>query len=660
VASAPDVVERAHARRGEQEGRLGEYKRFLGALYGKSEEGTNAVVPNYSDGRPALRLATAVQASWSQRQPINLLPGIVDSFVALRGMMPTVRVLPEGAEEDKTTAADKRTRGLREQYRHSKFKHSFKRAANHLVSMGETCITLDPWLPADAKLYPDDKRPLGIYIAVVSPANAFPSFRIAMPGDELDDLFLIWNYSPEQIKSAYGITCAERADVITYYSRTEKMVIVAEEGKAHTITSIKHNLGFCPAQWVSNKATDGRWAQSDIRTAIDLHEQLQLVYNIYLDSLLWATWPIIHSHNATAVSQGEIGPGAIVETVGDGTIELLAPAGNSMAALQMIQQLTDALSQATGVSPIQTQGVIDKSNVSGRSVDRQQGPMESRLVFQNDILGDAVESLNEKILTMLYEIPELKKATMPLYGQDKDTRDADQSFTGESLGGWTSNEVVFDPLLGSSRHERLNMALQLHKESQGMFPISQAIREFGIDDPDLMLQEGMAEAKMLMEAQQAAQPQQPQAAPQGQAQPSPDQGAGTPPTPGTPGAATPGAGSPGTPSVPDTSQLTSLQGAGQPSTGLPPFDPSQQQPGQSGMGSPAPVPDISTDIQQVLDSAQPRLKGTATLSFDNQGPEVLASDQSDIPLLRQVLTEVWSKDIGPGTRPRVRLQPKGQ
>jgi hypothetical protein len=327
--------------------------------------------------------------------------------------------------------------------------------------------------------------------------------------------------------------------------------------------------------------------------------------------------------------------------------------------------LTDALSQATGVSPIQTQGVIDKSNVSGRSVDRQQGPMESRLVFQNDILGDAVESLNEKIMSMLYTIPELKKAEMPLYGQDKDTRDTEQSFTGEIMGGWTSNEVVFDPLLGSSRHERLNMALQLHKESQGMFPISQAIREFGIDDPELMLQEGMAEAKMLKEAQQAAQPQQPQAAPQGQAPgqhqgPStPDQGGATPPTPGLPGAATPGAGSPGTPQVPDTSQLTSLQGAGQPSTGLPPFDPSQQQPGQTGMGSPAPVPNIPEDIQQVLDSVQPRLKGTATLSFDNQGPEVLASDQSDIPLLRQALTQVWSQDIGPGTRPRVRLQ-KGQ
>lgn len=637
------------------------YVRFLDAVFGTRKGKLQKVIGSYSDGRPALRLATAVQENWNEREPINLLPGIVDSFVSLRGMLPTVRVLPEGGEESDLTVAEKRSRALREQYNHSKLNHSFKRAAFHLVAQGDTCFTLDPWLPGDAKRE-KDKRPVGVYISVVDPMNAFPQFRFGVPGDELDDLYLIWNLSPETVFGAYGVRVEEDTDVVTYYSRTEKQIVVNTKANPVRIVGVKHDLGFCPAQWVANKASDGRYAQSDIRSAIDLHEQLGVVYNILLDSLLWATWPLIHVHEGVSVSQAEVGPGATIETVADGKVELLAPQGNVMNALQLVQQLTDALSQATGSAPIQTQGPPDRSNVTGRALDRGQGPMEQRLVFQNDILADGLEALNEHVLIMLSEIPELKKATMPMFGQEQNgqgTKVYADSFTGADIGGWTRNEVKWDPLLGSSRHERLVQALQLHKESGGLFPISHAIREFGDDDPQQTLQEGIAEAKMLMQAQQQAQPQQAQqgAQPQGGPGGPPGQGGGSTDQAQEGAAMLQGATGGGNPAAPPPQpSQPQPQDTQQPTLGgLPPFPSSPAQPGQQGMGSPAPVPDITSEISAVLDQLLPQLRGSATLSFDDHGPIVYASDQRDIPMIRQQLTQVWAEIEGPGARPRVKL-----
>lgn len=663
-----ELVDRALTRRGEQGERLDAYTRYLDAIFNTRKGKVQQVVGSYADGRPALRLATAVQENWSARDPINLLPSIVDSFVSLRGTLPSVRVLPENGEDEAIKVAEKRSRGLREQYSHSKLNHSFKRAAFHLVAQGDVCFTLDPWLKKDQKEH-NDKRPVGVYISVMDPANAFPEFRFGVPGDELEDLFIIWNLRPEVIKSSYKVDVLERTDVITYYSRTEKQVLVAAKSGPVRITGVTHDLGFCPAQWVTNKATDGRFAQSDIRTSIELHEQLGIVYNILLDALMWAVWPVIHEEGV--VSTMEVGPGATVETTPGGKFELLAPEGNVAPALQLVNQLTDMLSQASGSAPIQTQGPPDRANISGRALDRGQGPMEQRMVFQNDILGDALEALNEHVLTMLSELPGLKNEPMPMYGQEGTGQNAKtyaDTFTGSDIGGWTRNEVKWDPLLGSSRHERLVQALQLHKESGGLFPISHAIREFGEDDPQQVLQEGLTEAKMLMQAQQQAQPQQP-GQPQGSPGPPGGPQGGGPAPQGVTDQAQEGAGmmQGGLPANAAGNPAAQPQGPSQPQPtdtqqpslgGLPPFPPSPSQPGQPGMGSPAPMPDVVGQISQVLDQLLPDLHGSATLSFDNSGPEVLASDQRDIPRLRQALTEVWGTVFGPGTRPRVRLAPQ--
>jgi hypothetical protein len=670
-----ELCDRAVKRRAAQKERTDAYDEYLDAIFSTHKGQPNRVIGGYADGRPALRLATSVQENWDQREPVNLLPSIVDSFVSLRGILPTVRVLPESGEETATDQAEKRSRALREQYDHSKLKKEFKRAAFHLVAEGDAVFTLDAFTKTDQK--DDPRRPIGVYISVVDPKNCFPQFRFGVPGDLLDDIFLIRNLEPEAVEATYGLTVDDRTDVITYYSRYEKQVIVNSTTPVR-VHGVVHDLGFCPAVWVCNKATDGRSAQSDIRSSINLHAQLALVYNIYLDSLMWSTWPIIHITNGASVSQSEVGPGAVIETTDPGKVELLSPAGQPMNALQMIGQLTDALNQSVGISPIQTQGPPDRANISGRALDRGQGPMEQRLTFQNDIFGDALELVNEYTLLMLSEVPGLKDQQMPLYGQEgvwyKQAKTFSDTFTGEDIGGWTRNEVRWDAMLGSSKHEQLVQALQLHKESNGLFPISAAMREFGDDDPQLTLQEGIAEAKMLAQAQQQSQPQQPQqgAQPQGgpQSAGAPPPGAGTPGPGGPPGAGTPppgpdpsqgatlpgGPGGGGTP--PDPSQGNSpLPGAaGQPSNGpLPPFPASPTQPGQQGMGNAAPVPDIQGELQPVLDSIKPRLHGTALLSFDDSGPVVYAGDQRDIPMIRQALTEAWHAIFGPESRPKVQL-----
>jgi hypothetical protein len=597
-----DLLERALKRRADQVNRIAAYDTYLAAYFqivGGDVSG-NAALANYSDGRPALRAfgENASAFASKHRASPNYIKPIVQDLVAVRGSWPTTTVPAPTGDDAARDLALLTTRALREQHEHSAMVRQQQRAGFFLSCLGDTCYTLDPRTPQMHKNEPDPFRPVGIYFNVVNPREAYPKFY--QTSDlQLQDLYWIVEITQDDAREQYPTIRFsperppdEPITVIRYYSRTERQTVV----DGQRVAGIRHNLGFCPAEWVCNQATDGRWAQSDISGCVGLHEELQDLWKVYVDTLVASAYPIIHIHDPEQ-TQGQVeqGPGAQFTTKGTGKIELLAPQANPQAAAMIFNSARDNLMQQTGIAPIRLEGQVDRSNVSGKSVQEQQAPMERRLKLSLDLLGQGLQRLNSKCLLMLARVPDFKDHPMELFGQDRDGPYR-ETFTGAQLGGWVRNVVSWADVTGPSAQERTVQGMQLFKEGMGAFPFSESLRMAGFDDPEELMQRGYAEAKERM----AAMPQ-------------PQPGAGPP-------ASGPGAGHehfagehqgapPGTPTAPPPpapgGRAPGLGG------GMPNFPPVAASPNGRGKGSPAPVPDVPGAIQQAISALQ--MRGTFTL-----------------------------------------------
>lgn len=646
MQSADSLQQEFEARRGSASDRLEEYRRMT-KPYFAGKDIDRQIVPGYADGRAALKVQDRVDdIDNDQSRVLNMIPQIVDSIVAVRGINPKHSVRPEQHDDSGMEQALLRTRALREQHTHSRMLIQGAQLAFYLTAMGDGCIVLNPRTKADQKdtKTPDPFMPLGVYISVVDPSHAFPRFAFGEPGNDLVDLFCSWDISPADAKERYGVHINNTAQCVQYYSRTAKRVLI--EGK-DVIAPVEHNLGFCPAVWVFNKANDGRHAQADIRMGIDLNEQLGLIYSIWLGSALWAIHPIVHVHDREYVSTPsgapEIGPGSTITTVQTGSVQLLTPQGHPEVAAAMMDTLVSSLHEVTGVSPIQTQGIIDRSNVSARSVSQQMSPMETRLMLSNSLLSERYELLNAKILLMLSDASLFKGVDFPLYGEDEQGT-FNSSFTSDDIGGWIRTQTRWDPSIGVSRHEILAMALQVFKESivtgqMYTYPFRLVLEAAGVEDPQAVMNEALTEAKKFMEeAKAASQP------PGGAGQDGGQGGPGQPPGAmqdasalqqgGLSAAGPPGGGGPG--GAP-TQPMGGPPGAGG-GAPMPPFPPQDSAP-SGAMGTPAPVPDIQGMVAQAL--AGVKLFGDY-VAHGGPGNSIVVtvSDHRDVAQVRQALASL--------------------
>ena len=661
MRAAQDLQEEAEERMRQQERRLQEYRRMTAPYFGDFDRrGSRNIQANYADGRAALRwMGMGSEAEEAPQDVLNMIPEIVDSIVAVRGVQPSHTVRPEDGSAQAVAQAVKRTRALREQHAHSGMVTQGAQLAFFLVAMGDAAMVMNPRVPDDIALdkrrlgREDPFRPPGVYLTVVNPSNAFPRFRFGYSVNDLEDLFCVWKLSAQEAKTLYGIKVDDDTQVVHYYGQSEKRIIVAGRD---VIEPVEHELGFCPAVWCHNKASDGRSAQSDIRMAITMNRQLGLVYDIWVDSLIWAIHPIIHVHDReyvdTPSGAPEVGPGATISTTQSGTVELIAPAGRPEVAGQMMEVLVQSLHQVTGVSPIQTQGVIDHSNVSARSVDRQMSPMETRLQLSNTLLAESYQLLNAKVLLMLSHLPAFQKVQFPLYGQDQEGTYSD-SFTSDDLGGWIRTKTTWDASLGTSKHELLAMVLQVYKESlvtpqPYRYPFRKVLEALGIEDPDMVMKEAAAEHQAslaLLKASEEAMPP-----PPGGAGPHGHKGGGGG-APGEPPEALQaasalqqgglkGAGPPGEagPVQPPVEGPAVGPGLSQPAP-LPNFAPVAAAPNRRGMGTPAPVPDIGQLVTQAIQHL--RLYGEV---YYQGGPhhsiEITVTDHRDVAQVRQAVQNV--------------------
>lgn len=642
MKAADELQQEFVERKGQAGGRLEEYRRMTAPYFGADRDVTRTITANYTDGRAALRVTD--RQDDDEQNPtdvLNMIPQIVDSIVAVRGINPKHTVRAERNDDSGTEHALLRTRALREQHTHSNMLIQGAQLAFYLTAMGDGCMVLNPRVKADESTDEKAKNPflpLGVYISVVDPSHAFPHFAFGEPGNDLMDLFCAWEISPEDAKRQYGAQISETKECVHYYSRTEKRVII--EGR-DVIAPVEHNLGFCPAVWVFNKANDGRMGQSDIRMGIDLNRQLGLLYRIWLDSAIWAIHPIVHIHDRDYVNTpsgaAEVGPGATITTTQSGNVALLSPAGHPEVAAAMMDTVVSSLHEVTGVSPIQTQGIIDRSNVSARSVSQQMSPMETRLQLSNTLLSERYELLNAKILLMLSDTTMFKGVEFPLYGEDeKGTFDG--SFTSADIGGWIRTQTRWDPSIGVSRHEILAMALQVFKESlitgqMYTYPFRLVLEAAGVEDPQAVMEEAIAEAKKFM---QEAQPPQPPGGDQGGAPGGPPgamQDASALQQGGLSAAGPPGAGAPPGGAPPGAAGPTQP-----PPSPMPPFPPVARAPGRAS-GTPAAVPDIAGMVDQAL--AGVRLYGQYSA---HGGPGnsivVTVTDHRDVAQVKQALASL--------------------
>ena len=660
MKSATQIKSLVDERRNDQSSRISAYKRFLGAYKGASEDNVLTIQANYQDGRPAMRyLAQAHSDMLSRRGAPNFAYPVIRDLSAIYGALPDARVKPESGKD--VDAAVKRTRILLEQYQHSKMGTKASRIGFFAACLGDAVCTLDPSLPSKNSDDPED--PPGIYINVVNPAKCYPSFVGGEDSRELDDLAIVDYMTVDDAMRRYDDykpslkDGREQIEICTFYSRDQKCVVI--DGKI--IEGVDHNLGFVPAQWFSKEITDGKLAQGDLAQAIDLAYELQALYYTFVDSVVASTYPILvvkGGQAALAQDSVEQGPGARVDVSVTGDVKYIQPEGNPQAAQIVFQAALDNFMKVVGVSPIRTEGQIQHANTSSKALQAAQAPMQSRVNQAYILLGECYEAMNSKILRMLYKIPEFSKGKgMSLYGSDQKGV-YNESYTGKDVGGWSRNEVSWDNFLGESKTERLHNALLLFKSNPQGFPWQKVLEEYGLEDPQELIAEAQAQASLQGQPPPGGPPGVPTP---GQAPPgAPGPGGGPPPTGGPSGGGPP----PGMPpglgqgQGPDSGgpspDLSGGGGPQQPPPQMPDF-PQMSTPPNAGP-TPAPLPDLSGDIQKAIQSVQ--LFGEIT-----DGPRpfpggifVQVSDHRDVAAVKAALTPVAQSDIGPSATVKVTIQ----
>lgn len=652
--SPGQLVEEADERVGQQGPRIGEYRRFLNAYNGERGGGNSAIQGSYADGRPAMRQVVDGWADIEKREGApNYVYAVVVDLMGIMGVVPDVKVLPQTGDQQHMAEAAKRTRILRETYEHSNLDIQQAQLGFFISDLGDSIYTLDVRTPKEADDGGDPMHPAGVYINVVSPMICFPAFKGGRDARELRDLYIVDDISAEDAKSRFGIDVdddSEPCKIYTYYSATEKYTVVLADGRKHAVSHVKHDLGFCPAQWVSNQITDGRLAQSDISRAVDLHYEMQSLFHVVTDAVLWATYPlfVVKGGQAAFGSGMEIGPGAVIDVDStQGSVEMIVPGGNAQSAQMIFNVAKENFMQVAGVAPVRVEGQIDRSNVSSRAVHAQQAPMQSRVSAKQRILGNAMTRMNAKIMLMYSKLAVLKNAEMPLYGEDADGVYSD-TFTGADLGGWQRSRVRFDSFTGADTTERTHNALLLYKTHPQGYPWRRVLEEAGEENPAQIMEEAKAAA-----AAEGPGPGGPPGAPPGQPP-------GGPPGPGGPG------GPPQPPQAPPGPEAAQPPGgpAGgapdggstPPPPGMPGFPPLTQAPGGTPEQPGASVPDVIGLLQAAVAQVQLRGEITDGPKLQQGGVIVLVTDFRDIKPLTDALTPV-AKQIDPSYTVTVKVDP---
>src|ERR1700757_4242249 len=114
--SPAEILEEAMERRGISAGRLNMYRRSANAYYGVHDEENGQFTGMSATGAPLIRL-NQLRSDIAQRVGApNMLMPIVDDFVALKRVVPTMRILPWDETDEVREKAARFSRLVRTQW----------------------------------------------------------------------------------------------------------------------------------------------------------------------------------------------------------------------------------------------------------------------------------------------------------------------------------------------------------------------------------------------------------------------------------------------------------------------------------------------------------------------------------------------------------------
>lgn len=586
--TAKEITAQAAKREKQSQARIVAYKRFEQAYFGDVEGDGQRAMDGY--GRPQLR---RMRSGLAQRSGPNMILPIVDDYVALRGRMPHMQVVPWEENKDTEDTCKRLSRAVRSQWLHSDMVIQNAEGAWYLTTKGEVLYMLTAVEDDD-----DPETERGVYITVVDPAACFPRFGAGWQRHQLDDVIIHESYDAFSARERWNVKSSgdEYVDVYHYIGKTGNCIVVGNE----IVDRIDHELGFCPAQWLRTKPLP-RDAQSDINQLVDLHAEYRIMFAVMSDSLVEATYAQAWIRNpASFEDRFEIGPGADpIVLKSDGAVGRLAPQPPPDAAVMIMGEAWEQITRMSGSAPVRTEQQITGSNISGRAISASQGPMEQRLRLGYDILATHYERLNGKIMRILHKRPAFRDHEMTVYGTERGGTPYVETFTGEEFKGWTRNVVQFGSTMGGSSHERSVVALALRKE--GLVTGAWVLEQMEVDDPERLFTAAQEEHKAQMALASMAQT--------GGA-PGPPAG-GVPPEAMGPGAPPPGQGG-GPPVGVDASSAPGGAPSGgppQPPPSMPGFGPVDTAPSTPGKGFPGPLPDVQRMIKEAIVRVQHTLAG---------------------------------------------------
>lgn len=624
--SAKDIIQEFNKRKGRSVARLAVYAACESAYYGE-DQGIGAQKSMDGYGRPIQRLLlTRDELSMRGGAPNMILP-VVDDRVAQRGRIPQMRVLPWQDDDESRERARSLSRVLRTQWLQSNMIVQAPEAAWYLSTKGDVLYTL-------SAVYPDSSReaamtPPGVYITVVDPTMCFPRFSTGWNRYTLEDVIVHEQVDMFAAKEQWNVEQKgdDYIDVYHYIGKDYNCIVVRDQ----EVSRVDHGLGFCPAEWIRNKAL-ARYGQSDIVQALDLHREYQVMFLVMSDSLVESTYSqLVIVDPQSTDEQFETGPGAepIVVKQG-GNVFRLQPNEPPRAALMIMNTAWEQLTRMTESTPIRSEGQIGGSNISGRAISAVQGPQQERVALQQIMLGHHYEHVNSMIMRMFYDLDAFKHAEMAAYGSDRNQPFV-ETFTGEDFHGWTRNEVRFGSPLGTNSHERSVVALNLHDKH--LITGRRVLEEMEVDEPERELaaakEEFLEEARQMQALQSAPSPQGGSAVSAG----------------GGPGGSPPAGGQPG-PSLQQPPVPADPAAGGQGAGPLPPFDPTPVAPGASGEGAPSPLSNMGERLANAQRLAAFNMRGEIVNAAPIPGGVMVdITDSYDKAIVRNAYHKVGFQEV---------------
>ncbi len=484
-------------------------------------------------GKPILRLGTATEMN--RTISANRIAPIVLDHQSQSGRLPSSRVLPPAMNDEGMAKAEKQTKYLYSTYEMCSMPMQHVQAGFFLSALGDALYILEiDWQQGKDK-------PKRAVITGVDPRYAFPRWRAdGWRKFDLWDVIVARPLSEDDLEDQYDYEARSgREDdriVLTYVSPFQRTVLIGKDD-LFIVNHVEWNLDFCPAVWMNNHITDGTMANADIRHILELQDYYNFVLNIRADGLYEMTYPVRGIKDPLEVGEGgqiPLGPNEVVALGEKGDIITSAPAPPPVASDMILQQVVGDMNLGAGTTSIRQEGMPDRSNVSGRAIQSAQHPESMRLDVKQIIQATAFIKMNSYLMALQEQAPLVGAQTFDINGMFQGKVFNEPFTPSADIAGWYRNKVVWDELLGMSKPQKMQFAVEGLKA--GVIDRPAAMEFMGEEDPLGMLkrveedQERNAEhqAKIQASAQQIAQgagggPGGPGAPPGGVAQP--EQGA---------------------------------------------------------------------------------------------------------------------------------------